>query len=174
MDAQDKALIELYLKDSRRKKIILSIICIFFLGFIFFVFYKYPIKSKEEGKIEQELGNDLIQNESIENLVEESSLNEISQDVEVKEEIIDNIEIEQEQKNEITKEENKKVESSAKEKNIENVKPVNKDFLFVDGYTMDNVTQIAQEYLLKSGHAGKCIPLSDEEGIYIGMRVTFD
>ena len=35
-------------------------------------------------------------------------------------------------------------------------KPVNKDFLFTDGYTMENVTQAAQDYLTTSGHAGEC------------------
>ena len=53
-------------------------------------------------------------------------------------------------------------------------KPANKDFLFSEGYTMDNVTQAAENYLKSSGYAGKCTPLQDGEGIYIGMRVTFD
>lgn len=52
-------------------------------------------------------------------------------------------------------------------------KPVNKDFLFTDGYTMENVTQAAQDYLTTSGHAGECTPIKDNEGIYLGMRVTF-
>ncbi len=52
-------------------------------------------------------------------------------------------------------------------------KPNNKDFLFTDGYTMENVTQAAQEYLSSSGYAGECTPIKDNEGIYLGMRVTF-
>ena len=55
----------------------------------------------------------------------------------------------------------------------EKAKPSNKDFLFTDGYTMDNVTDAARNYLKSSGYAGECIPLQDNEGIYIGMRVIF-
>lgn len=50
----------------------------------------------------------------------------------------------------------------------------NKDFLFTDGYTMDNVTEAAYSYLKESGKAGSCIPLKNSEGIYIGMRVVFN
>lgn len=50
----------------------------------------------------------------------------------------------------------------------------NKDFLFSDGYTMSNVSEAASKYLYESGKSGKCIPLKDSEGIYIGMRVVFD
>ena len=49
-----------------------------------------------------------------------------------------------------------------------------KDFLFKDGYTMENVTDVAYAYLKASGKAGSCIPLKNEEGIYIGMRVVFN
>ncbi len=35
----------------------------------------------------------------------------------------------------------------------------NKDFLFTDGYTMDNVTEAAYAYLKESGKSGSCIPL---------------
>ena len=59
-----------------------------------------------------------------------------------------------------------------KEKNTKE-KPANRDFLFTDGYTMENVIQAAQDYLKASGHAGECIPIKDDEGIYLGMRVTF-
>lgn len=49
-----------------------------------------------------------------------------------------------------------------------------KDFLFKDGYTMENVTDAAYAYLKASGKAGSCIPLKNDEGIYIGMRVVFN
>lgn len=52
-------------------------------------------------------------------------------------------------------------------------KPSNKDFLFTDGYTIDNVSKAAQQYLKSSGYAGECVPLKDSEGIYYGMRVIF-
>ena len=64
--------------------------------------------------------------------------------------------------------------SEKKEETLKPQKPSNKDFLFTDGYTMDNVSQVAENYLKSSGYAGKCIPLKDDEGIYIGMRVVFD
>lgn len=49
-----------------------------------------------------------------------------------------------------------------------------KDFLFKDGYTMDNVADAAYKYLKESGQSGKCVPLKDSEGVYYGMRVEFD
>ena len=47
----------------------------------------------------------------------------------------------------------------------------NKDFLFSDGYTMSTVSDAAYNYLKSTGKSGECIPLQDDEGIYIGMRV---
>ena len=55
-----------------------------------------------------------------------------------------------------------------------NKKYPNKDFLFKDGYTMENVTEAATAYLKASGRSGSCIPLKNKDGIYIGMRVVFD
>lgn len=52
-------------------------------------------------------------------------------------------------------------------------KPNNKDFLFTEGYTMENVAQAAQDYLSSSGYAGECTPIKDSDGVYLGMRVTF-
>ena len=64
--------------------------------------------------------------------------------------------------------------STQKEETPKPQKPANKDFLFMDGYNMENVSQAAENYLKSSGYSGKCIPLKDDEGIYIGMRVVFD
>ena len=50
----------------------------------------------------------------------------------------------------------------------------NKDFLFTDGYTMENVADAAYAYLKASGRAGSCIPIKNSEGVYLGMRVVFD
>lgn len=47
----------------------------------------------------------------------------------------------------------------------------NKDFLFSDGYTMSTVSDAAYNYLKESGKSGECIPIKDDEGLYIGMRV---
>lgn len=49
-----------------------------------------------------------------------------------------------------------------------------KEFLFKDGYTMDNVTDAAYAYLKASGKSGRCVPIKNSEGIYLGMRVEFD
>ena len=51
--------------------------------------------------------------------------------------------------------------------------PTNKDFLFVEGYTLENVSQVAQDYLNSFNASGECIPLQDEDGVYLGIRVVF-
>ncbi len=79
-----------------------------------------------------------------------------------------------ESKQENQKQESKVSDNKAEAKNEQGAsKPANKDFLFADGYTMENVTQVAQDYLKSSGHAGECTPIKDNEGIYLGMRVVF-
>lgn len=67
----------------------------------------------------------------------------------------------------------KKTQSSSSKKKSKKKYP-NKDFLFKDGYTMDNVTDAAYKYLKESGQPGRCVPLKDSEGVYYGMRVEFD
>ena len=75
-----------------------------------------------------------------------------------------------------SKEENKKntqnINISNNNKNTK-AKPTNKDFLFTDGYTMENVTQAAQRYLKSFNARGECVPIKDNEGVYLGMRVIF-
>ena len=56
--------------------------------------------------------------------------------------------------------------ASSKKEQAKSQKPSNKDFLFTEGYTMDNVSQVAQDYLKSSGFAGECIPLKDDEGVF--------
>ncbi len=53
-------------------------------------------------------------------------------------------------------------------------KPQGKDFLFSNGYTIENVGNACQQELLNSGASGSCIPLRDSNGIYIGMRLQFN
>lgn len=53
-------------------------------------------------------------------------------------------------------------------------KPPNQDFLFSDGYTIENVGGICHNALQSSGYSGSCSPLKDASGIYIGMRLTFN
>ena len=52
-------------------------------------------------------------------------------------------------------------------------KPQNKDFLYSDGYTQANVAQACLAELQASGHGGGCYPITDENGLYIGMRLTY-
>lgn len=66
-----------------------------------------------------------------------------------------------------------KVHQIPKKNTNQKNKPPNKDFLFTDGYNMNNVSQAAYEYLNSSGFAGECRPIKDDDGIYLGMRVIF-
>ncbi len=38
---------------------------------------------------------------------------------------------------------------------------------------MENVTQAAQEYLKSYDFSGECVPIQDDDGVYLGMRVIF-
>lgn len=51
--------------------------------------------------------------------------------------------------------------------------PASEFFLFTDGFTILNVTEACASVLKKSGRAGICVPLQDENGIYLGMRLDF-
>lgn len=64
-------------------------------------------------------------------------------------------------------------QNTSKETTTKNKEYKNKDFLFSDGYTMSTVSDAAYKYLKESGRSGECVPLKDDEGIYIGMRVVF-
>lgn len=66
----------------------------------------------------------------------------------------------------------KKQSTTKKPSSKDNYPP--KDFLFKDGYTMENVSDAAYAYLKASGKPGSCVPLKNSEGIYIGMRVVFN
>lgn len=48
-----------------------------------------------------------------------------------------------------------------------------KDFLFSQGYNMNNVYSACSSELLNSSRAGTCQPLRNSENIMIGMRLTF-
>ena len=187
MNEQDKQLLERYLKDSRKKKIIFLTIAIFLIiGIIFFIYYANyrPHSSNEENYIDEEIRSIIIENVTnetttptniqgkenitIDNEVVKATEDELNNELVTKEENtsqkVEN-EIKTSIKNNTTSTENKEKETKEK--------PENKDFLFVDGYTMDNVTQAAQDYLESYNFEGKCIPLKDSEGVYLGMRVIF-
>lgn len=173
MNEQDEKLLKLYMQDIKKKKIFCIMAIIFFLiGISFFSYTKYHFFNQIDNSIQEENEINII-NENI------TSQTTTSNGVE-------NTVIKQEQKDEIPKEETKKEETSKQEtpqKNIQTTtskenkttsqKPSNKDFLFTDGYTMENVTQAAQDYLKSYSYSGECIPLKDNEGVYLGMRVIF-
>lgn len=182
MNEQDEKILQLYLNDIRRKKIcILGISIVFIVTILFLCFYtKYKPNSNGIENYYQEEIVDKAHNEIVtdkENLVNDE--NTI-----VQENTIDKTDEKTKENTSIeTKDENIKPDTNDKNNIKTNVtskkdentkeKAKNKDFLFTDGYTMENVTQAAQDYLKSSGMSGECIPLKDNEGIYIGMRVIF-
>ena len=50
--------------------------------------------------------------------------------------------------------------------------PISKDYLFSAGYDMSSAPTQCQLDLQNSGLSGTCIPIQDENGIYLGMRLT--
>ncbi len=178
MNEQELQLIEWYMQYIRKRRIIFFIISLFFIlsaGILFFYINFDNSNIIEEPIIQEEI-IDNSENEIVNNNISNSISNEID---EVKEEKPKEVVTESKP---VTQENEKVVEvskpskptsSERKEEDKQKQKPSNKDFLFSDGYNMDNVTSAAQEYLKSSGYAGECIPLQDQEGIYIGMRVIF-
>ena len=163
MNEQDEKLLKLYMQDIKKKKIFCIIAIIFFLiGISFFSYTKYHFFNQIDNSIQEENEINII-NENI------TSQTTTSNGVE-------NTVIKQEQKEETSKQETpqKNIQTTtSKENKTTSQKPSNKDFLFTDGYTMENVTQAAQDYLKSYSYSGECIPLKDNEGVYLGMRVIF-
>jgi hypothetical protein len=190
MNEQDAKILEMYLRDNRKKKISFLILIILFIAV--FLLYGYYTKYKQsineiDNSIQEEIQNNNIINE-IDSKEENTSTTEnITAQENTEKQLNEVQETQIEEKQETTqKDENKKQET--KEKTTDNTKttvisenkekkasekPANKDFLFTDGYTMDNVTQAAQDYLQSFSCSGECIPIKDKEGVYLGMRVTF-
>ncbi len=190
MNEQDAKILEMYLRDTRKKKIFFLILIILFIAV--FLLYGYYTKYKKpineiDNSIQEEIQNNNIINE-IDSKEENTSTTEnITAQENTEKQLNEVQETQIEEKQETTqKDENKKQET--KEKTTDNTKttvisenkekkasekPANKDFLFTDGYTMDNVTQAAQDYLQSFSYSGECIPIKDKEGVYLGMRVTF-
>lgn len=50
--------------------------------------------------------------------------------------------------------------------------PGNKQFLFSEGYNMENVSGACMAYI--TGYTGGCYPLQDANGIYYGMEARFE
>ncbi len=181
MTDKEQEILSLYLKDLRKKRIVivLIVVCIIIIGGA--SIRKYVLSNNENVMLNDEnVTNENTTNEiedtiKTENIIEktEESENKKQEKIEeTKEEISREV-----QKPKIEKESNKENNSKNKQEEQKTEKttskPSNKDFLFTDGYTMENVTQAAQDYLTSSGYAGECVPIQDNEGVYLGMRVTF-
>lgn len=183
MNEQDEKLLEQYLKDIKKKNLLIVIIVVLIIGSVitFGVYFKTKkiSSSNEQNNISYENEINIINdNETEENIV----LNTIEQEnTEVVNKVQEKKEVEDEQgekENKVAQDnekQNKQSEKSSKtsETKTTQEKPANKDFLFTDGYTMENVTQAAENYLKSFNASGECIPIKDSEGVYLGMRVIF-
>ncbi len=52
--------------------------------------------------------------------------------------------------------------------------PIVKYFMFEDGYNMGNVVEACASELKKSGRSGRCLPITDDNGIYLGMKLELN
>ena len=172
MDEQSQELIKRYKRYIRRKKIMIFLILLLLLaiGCIFFKSKIYYPSSNSEDKtiptntIEEE-PNSLEINKTIEEVIS----NELVENTKE----IQNTKESEKKTNDKNNNSNNKSSSNSKKNTNQKNKPPNKDFLFTDGYNMNNVSQAAYEYLNSSGFAGECRPIKDDDGIYLGMRVIF-
>ena len=192
LSEQDEKILKLYKNDIRKKKIIIFLLSLIFIGGISLYYFYINInqlpKEKSDNNVEKQIKYNIIEentkDQSINNTTKEeektksednkSSLENVNNEV-----IIENtqeeskiITDEKKKENNIEKE-NIKKDTTEKTNNNKAEKPKNKDFLFSDGYTMDNVSQAAQSYLKSYNWSGECIPIKDKEGVYLGMRVIF-
>ena len=182
MTEQENELLEMYIRYIKKRNLIIFIIVFIVVVFCIFGFYKIKSISNnvEESNLIEEVVNEenIIKEEvKVENNIEinKQKFEEKTETENIENTTISNEKIEIEKKEEDKKEKTEKVENNKQESSpAVSKKYENKDFLFKDGYTMENVTQAAQEYLKQSGQAGQCIPIKDNEGIYIGMRVIFN
>ncbi len=56
----------------------------------------------------------------------------------------------------------------------ETKEPITRYFMFKDGYTIGNVVEVCAEELKKSNRSGRCLPITDEKGIYLGMKLELN
>lgn len=61
--------------------------------------------------------------------------------------------------------------SSNNDQDNQSTNKIIKYFLFKDGYTMLNVSEVCAEELKKTNRTGICSPIQDENGIYLGMKL---
>ena len=57
---------------------------------------------------------------------------------------------------------------------IPSQKPSPKYFLFEDGYTINNVVDACAKELKSYGGSGRCEPITNENGIYLGMKLMYE
>lgn len=190
MDENDKKLLQLYKKDIRKKRIIVFLLILIFIGgfslYYFYIDLKQPTKESNSNNNEITLNsielkdtneemNINVTNENKtqktdENKITKTKVNKVETDG-IKEQT--NKDTNVDKKEDTTKKDNNQEETTKKVTTNATEKPKNKDFLFSDGYTMDNVTQVAQSYLKSFNWSGECIPIKDSDGVYLGMRVIF-
>lgn len=191
MTEQEEKILELYSKNLRKRKIIIFVIifALLMISLIISKIYKDAIEQSNFNDTGTNFQNEIIQeknNETQKDIIEDTTIITEKQPqeniVETENQITEPI---QQVTSEISKTNNEnninntKSNTKSTNKAVENKqetvnkKPANKDFLFTEGYTMENVSQVAQDYLKSSGYSGECIPLKDNEGIYYGMRVVF-
>lgn len=170
MTEKEQEILDLYVKYLKKKRIIITFIIISVLVIGGLCIKKFIIPNNENTIIE------------INNVIEKVEINENEKESKEENAVKQTSKSEPQLENPNQKEENtniKKIETKDESQKQEtkhektSLKPPNKDFLFTDGYTMDNVTQAAQNYLSSSGYSGECIPIKDDEGVYLGMRVNF-
>ena len=190
MDENDKKLLQLYKKDIRKKRIIVFLLILIFIGGCSLYYFYIDLKqsTKESNSDNKEITSNSIElkdtNEEMNINVTNESKTKKTDENKITEATVNKVETEEinkqtnkdtnvDKKEDTTKKDNKKKESTEKITTNTTEKPKNKDFLFSDGYTMDNVTQAAQSYLKSFNWSGECIPIKDSEGVYLGMRVIF-
>lgn len=190
MTEQEERILELYSNDLRKRKIIIFVI-VFILVMISFVIskiYQDIIEQNNYNDNQINYQNEIIQEEN--NETQKNIIENIPKIVETQpqENIVETENQETKKMQQVTSETSKvnkesnidtpKSNSTPTNKPIEkqetvNKKPANKEFLFTEGYTMENVSQVAQDYLKASGCPGECVPIKDSDGVYLGMKVIF-
>lgn len=190
MNENDKKLLQLYKKDIRKKRIIVFLLILIFIGGCSLYYFYIDLKqsTKESNSDNKEITSNSIElkdtNEEMNINVTNESKTKKTDENKITEATVNKVETEEinkqtnkdtnvDKKEDTTKKDNKKKETTEKITTNTTEKPKNKDFLFSDGYTMDNVTQAAQSYLKSFNWSGECIPIKDSEGVYLGMRVIF-
>lgn len=180
MNEQDEKILMLYIRNRRKKRIAILIITILFVLCSINVLCIYVKNNEFIDIISNTINFQNTKNYSIVNGLQgmyyiSNNYQTIPNNLEMNNSFIENkIGDMNEDSQQITSTESGNKKQKNNMPKTKSNKPLNKDFLFKDGYNMENVYQAAREYLESIGHAGKCVPIKDEEGICIGMRVVFN